>query len=288
MATLPDETVTAITRALQALNERLDQQQQLQLQQQDQLAKLLVRAEAPEASAEAPPVIEPTAAAEGTQEPAAEPDSSREVPRVVDDVREARRVLPRYQLLGERLAPGYEVQPSSRQSRVGIFSLRKDEVYSYLVSKGHSASAEEYSVSYCHGFFHACANAAFAEAVAAIPEQYRHVFDECAAILEELEESTRVRVGYLRMAKGPESTEVNRAFAEILREQRWEAGTEHLGSETLTYMHEEFLAAQLSALHAATAKRAASQRLAGKGKTDNQKKTESDKKKAEDKKKASA
>ena len=283
MATLPEETVTAITRALQALNERLDQQQ-------EQLTKLVVRAEVFEASAEAPAVVAPIATVEGTEEPATEPDSTRKAPRVdaPDDARDIRRVLPRYHLLGQRLAPGFEVLPTTRQTRVGIFSLRKDEVYSHLASKGHSASAEEYSVSYCHGFFLACANAAFAEALAEVPEEQRHVFDECAAILEELEESMRVRIGYLRMAKGPESTEVNRAFAELLREQRWEAGTEHLGSESLTYMHEEFLAAQLSALHAATAKRAASQRLAGKGKTENQKKTESDKKKAEDKKKASA
>ena len=166
--------------------------------------------------------------------------------------------------LGKRIYSGYEVNPAVEQDDAAVSDVTHDGAHP--LDKQHTASAEEYLVLYTHGYFTACAHTALAGLMKEVERDHPDLFSKISPILaafSEIEENQRVRLSYLRLLKGQHSKPEDRAFAAILRENYFEIGAEHLGSQQVTALQENFRVSKFAALQAATAKRAAALQLQG-------------------------
>lgn len=190
--------------------------------------------------------------------------------------------LPVYEL-GAALPPGFSYRPVPGFQGVGVFDIGEEPVYRHLAAKGHTASASEFLIAYVNGYFLSCADAAFSTIMASPKQPTKEDFASFHKTLSAHAEFARLRVGYLRTIKSATSTVEDRAFGDLIHTQFFEPGTEHLGSETLTQLKENYQYSMLQALHTATAKKAASLKLAGGFK--NKDKDREDKNKDKDNKK---
>ena len=168
---------------------------------------------------------------------------------------------------GDYVGTTYKHRPAIEQVEVTAFDISEEPTYRHLSRKGHGASAEEFLYTYTDGYFTACAHASLQAAYEKADEKHKALFRDGLSRLGETTDYQRLRMVFLRMAKGEASAPEDRAFADLLRRRYFEAGTEHLGSDIATALHQEYRSSVLSALHAASAKRSASLYIAGGGKT---------------------
>ena len=174
-----------------------------------------------------------------------------------------------YHYWSKHLATGYGELPPAEQREVRVFDIGGDRWYQHLLTSKQTASAVEYRLTYCNGFFVACAHQAFEEVLAKAPaertEDDNNDMLSALATIREIDRLLRLRLAHLRATKGPEADSDMRAFGDHIYAAHFNPSMAELGSPEFGDFYGAFtekkLQAQLNAAAKAAANRAGQRTL---------------------------